>query len=67
MRELIEYACVVLHVGTDLGELEMHLSVNGYNFGIDKSRNLLFVCVDEIDYVETILNDRNIIYGAKVY
>ena len=62
-----EYVCILLHVGTNLEELENHLSMNGYNFGIDKSRNLLFVYVEEVDYVETILNDRNIIHGAKVY
>lgn len=67
MREFIEYVCILLHVDTDLEELEKHLSMNGYNFGIDKSRNLLFVFIDEVDYVETILNDRNIIHGAKVY
>ena len=65
--EFIEYVCILLHVGTDLEELENHLSMNGYNFGIDKSRNLLFVYVEEVDYVETILNDRNIIHGTKVY
>ena len=65
--ELVEYACILLHVGTDLEDLEKHLSMNGYNFGIDKSRNLLFVFVDEFDYVEMILNDRHIIHGAKVY
>lgn len=41
--------------------------MNGYNFGIDKKRNLLFVFIDEFDYVEEILADRNIIYDAKVY
>lgn len=67
MREFVEYVCIVIHVGTDLEELENHLSMNGYNFGIDKSRNLLFVFTEEVDYVETILNDRNIIHGARVY
>ena len=67
MREFIEYVCIFLHVGTDLEELENHLSMNGYNFGIDKSRNLLFVYIEEVDYIETILDDRNINYGAKVY
>lgn len=67
MREFIEYVCILLHVGTDLEGLEKHLYMNGYDFGIDKNRNLLFVFIDEVDYVETILNDRNIIHGAKVY
>jgi len=66
MREFVEYVCIILHVGTDLEELESHLSMNGYNFGIDKRRNLLFVSIDEVEYVETILNDRNIIHGTKV-
>lgn len=65
--EFIEYVCILLHVGTDLEELENHLSMNGYNFGIDKKRNLLFVFIDEFDYVEEILADKNIIYDAKVY
>ena len=65
--EFIEYVCILLHVGTDLEELENHLSMNGYNFGIDKKKNLLFVFIDEFDYVEEILADRNIIYDAKVY
>ena len=65
--EFIEYVCILLHVGTDLEELENHLSMNGYNFGIDKKRNLLFVLIDEFDYVEKILADRNIIHSAKVY
>lgn len=67
MREFIEYVSILLHIGTDLDELENHLSMNGYDFGIDKKRNLLFVSIDEINYVETILADRNIIHGAKVY
>ena len=65
--EFIEYVYILLHVGTDLEELENHLSMNGYNFGIDKKRNLLFVLIDEFDYVEEILADRNIIHSAKVY
>ena len=65
--EFIEYVCILLHVGTDLEELENHLSMNGYNFGIDKKRNLLFVLIDAFDYVEEILADRNIIHSATVY
>ena len=65
--EFIEYVYILLHVGTDLEELENHLSMTGYNFGIDKKRNLLFVLIDEFDYVEEILADRNIIHSAKVY
>jgi hypothetical protein len=48
-------------------ELENHLSMNGYDFGIDKSRNILFVFADEVDYVKTILEDRDIVYGVRVY
>ena len=63
--EFVEYVAILLHVGTDLKELENHLSMNRYNFGIDKTRNLLFVSIDEFDYVEEILKDRNIIHGVK--
>lgn len=67
MREFVEYVSIFLHDGTDMEELENHLSMNGYDFGIDKNRNLLFVFIDEVDYVETILEDRNIVYGIKEY
>ena len=67
MREFVEYASIYIHDGADMEELENHLSMNGYDFGIDKKRNLLFVLIDEIDYVETILEDRDIIYGAREY
>ena len=67
VREFIEYICIGLHLDTDLEELENHLAWNGYNFGIDKNRYRLFVFVDEVDYVETILNDRDIIYETYVY
>ena len=67
MRDFIEYASIFLHVGTDMEELESHLSMNGYDFGIDKRRHLLFVFIEELAYVETILEDRNIYYGVKEY
>lgn len=62
MRDFVEYALISLSNSTDMEELDNHLSMNGYDFGIDKKRNLLFVAGDEIDYVETILKDRNIYY-----
>lgn len=65
MREFVEYACIVLGVGADMEELENHLYMNGYDFGIDQNRNLLFVYEEEIEYVETILADRNIAYEVK--
>ena len=67
MREFIEYACIVINFGTDLEELENHLNMNGYNFGIDKSKNRLFVHIEELDYVETILEDRDIVYAVMDY
>jgi hypothetical protein len=48
-------------------ELETHLSRNGYDFGIDKKRNILFVQMDELDYVEEILADRDISLGVRLY
>ena len=67
MREILEYACITFNAETDLNEVENHLSMNGYSFGIDKNRKLLFVLVEEIDYIETILKDRNIVYFVKIY
>jgi hypothetical protein len=61
-REFIEYVRIVLHHDTDMLELENHLSMNGYNFGIDRFRHYLFVYIDELAYVETILSDRDIVY-----
>lgn len=67
MRDFVEYALIHLSNSTDVEELENHLYVNGYDFGIDKRRNLLFVFFDEVDYVETILKDRDINYCIKEY
>lgn len=67
MREFLEYACITFNADTDLNEVENHLSMNGYSFGIDKNRKLLFVLIEEIDYIETILTDRNIVYFVKIY
>ena len=65
MREFVEYVCIVIGVGADVAELENHLCMNGYDFGIDQNRNLLFVYEEEIEYVETILSDRDITYEVK--
>ncbi len=68
MEEFVEYARIYIHdVDDDLNELENHLSMNGYDFGIDVKRRMLFVCIDELSYVETILTDRNIDYRVRVY
>lgn len=68
VKEIYEYAKIYfLNSSFDLEELENHLSMNGYDFGIDKKRGCLFVFVDELAYVETILTDRNIDYSVSVY
>lgn len=67
MEEFIEYVGILLGVDTDFDELESHLSMNGYNFGIDKNRKLLFVFIEEVGYVETILEDRDVVYEVNVY
>lgn len=67
MIEFIEYVKIRINANADLKELEEHLSMNGYDFGVDKGRNLLFVFFDEIDYVETILEDRDIEYEVISY
>lgn len=66
MREFIEYVSILYHGETDIEELKNHLSMNGYDFGIDERKCLLFVNIEEVDYVETILEDRNILYHTRV-
>lgn len=65
--KFIEYVCIKITYCTDMKELENHLSMNGYNFGIDNNRSLLFVFIEEVDYVKTILEDRDIIYKIIIY
>ena len=60
--EYIEYASILILIETDLEELDNHLFMNGYNYGIDTKRNILFVSMEEVDYVEEILKDRGIVY-----
>lgn len=67
MREFIEYANIIISADADIEELENHLYMNGYDFGIDKKRNLLFVNFEEVDYVETILEDRDIEFKTLIY
>lgn len=62
--ECEEYKEIFLHTGADLEELENHLSMNNYNFMMNKSNNTLYVYVEELSYVKTILEDRDIIYSA---
>ena len=67
MEEFVEYARIYIHDDADLNELENHLSMNGYDFGLDEKRKVLFVSIDELAYIETILADRNIDYRIRVY
>ena len=67
MKPFIEYANITLLGEVDLDELENYLSLNNYNFGIDKNRMALFVFVEQVEYVETILVDRDIVYEVQVY
>ncbi len=67
MDEIVKYANILLKHDADMEELETHLSRNGYDFGIDKKRNILFVQIDELDYVEEILADRDISLGVRLY
>ena len=66
-RECVEYVAIELLGDVDLEELDGHLSMNGYEFGLDKKRQLLFAFIDELSYVETILKDRTVEYGVKIY
>lgn len=44
----------------DLGKLVNHLKANGYDVLWDKNYESFITTVDEIDYIKTILNDRDI-------
>lgn len=70
MRCFVEYVKIFIDYNTnieDVEEIETHLSRNGYDFGIDKERNILFVNIEEVDYVETMLIDRNIEFDTKIH
>lgn len=67
MDEIVMYANILIRHDADMEELETHLSRNGYDFGIDKKRNILFVQIDELAYVEEILEDRGINLGVRLY
>lgn len=68
MEEFVEYARIYIHdCDADLNELENHLSMNGYDFGMDEKKRVLFVSIDELAYVETILTDRYIDYRIRAY
>lgn len=67
MDEIVMYANILIRHDADMEELETHLSRNGYDFGIDKKRNILFVQIEELTYVEEILEDRGINLGVRLY
>ena len=45
-------------------ELKEHLYYNGYTV-VWKSKNILFVDAEEIDYIKTILQDRHLTYTVE--
>ena len=67
MKEYVEYVNIIIEDNVNVDELDQHLSRNGYDFGIDRKRNLMFVNIEEVPYVETILEDRNIPYITVVH
>lgn len=67
MENYVEYANIHIDKSADMDELDTHLSRNGYDFGIDLERNFLFVNIEEVAYVETILMDRGIAYVTAVH
>ena len=68
MNEPIKYVCFTVNMKlNDLYHLDHLLCINGYNFGIDIYRRLLFVSVNEISDVKKILEDNQIEYKVKAY
>lgn len=58
MEKYFVYRC--FNAKEQMKELENHLSMNGYNFSINGQ--VLVVYEEDADYVETIMDDRNIEY-----
>lgn len=65
MDEYLRYIRYDLAKETDTIELISHLSMNGYEYGFDMKSYSLFIYEEEMAYVETIMNDRKIIYTRK--
>ena len=57
------YFKVEIEQSMDIDGLCSHLEMNGYNF--ERIHNHLYVFEDELSYVETIMQDRHIIYGIE--
>ncbi len=53
---------VKLYGNFDLLELQNHLSLNGYHFNIDSKNGDILLFDEELSYLITILEDRNIEY-----
>ena len=54
--------CLKLFNIRDMDEMYEHLTMNGYIFEVNNEHDVLFVIEDQIQYVETILNDKGISY-----
>ena len=65
MSEPLKYFRYDLAKDTDAIELISHLSMNGYEYGFDMKSYSLFIYEEEMTEVETIMNDRKIIYTRK--
>lgn len=68
MNEPIKYVCFTVNMKLiDLYHLDHLLYINGYNFGIDTCRRLLFVSVNEISDIKKIFEDNHVEYKVKAH
>lgn len=66
MTEFKEYVALRL-LPCDTSELKQHLMRYGYDFVLCEKPLELFVFIEEVDYVMTILDDRGIRYAPRTY
>ena len=66
MIDFKEYVALRL-LPCDTAELKQHLSRCGYDFYLCEVPLQLFVFIEEVDYVMTILDDRGIKYAPQTY
>ena len=64
--DFLEYVALRL-LPCNTYELKNHLAMNGYRFILHENPLILFVFIEEVDYIMTILDDRGIRYSPETY
>lgn len=61
--EYTSFAMVKLDGDFDVSEITEHLAMNGYTYETN-GESVIFISGDELDYLKTILDDRNVQYDV---